>query len=66
MIARLKRDLEAVGLKVDEVALGCVSGVKVPMRVEEMLTSLSPELQQAATLEPQACWTGTATGMVVS
>ena len=32
----------------------------------EWLTSASPVWQQAATLEPQACWMGTATGVVVS
>jgi hypothetical protein len=66
LISRLKRDGKAVGLNVDEVALECVSGVLMGDGLDVVHTEASPVWQQAATLEPQACWMGTATVYMVS
>ena len=65
-LSRLKRDGKAVGLNVDEVALGFVSKAPIMKWIDKMLTEASPVEQQAATLEPQACWMGTATVWFVS
>ena len=62
----LKRDGKAVGLNVNEVALGLVSEASMMRWLDRMLTEASPVEQQAATLEPQACWMGTATVKTVS
>jgi hypothetical protein len=62
LLSRLKRDGNAVGLEVDGVALGrLLAGELRWRRLRAMLTSASPVWQQAATLEPQACWMGMAT-----
>jgi len=65
-LSRLKRDGKAVGLNVDEVALEVVSKAPMMKWLDKMLTEASPVEQQAATLEPQACWMGTATVLGVS
>jgi hypothetical protein len=65
-LSRLKGDGKAVGLNVDEVALKVVSEDHMMELPDGMLTLASPVWQQAATLEPQACWMGTATVSLVS
>jgi len=59
-MSRLEGDGKAVGLEVDEVALEAVSELTMMKWSDRMLTEASPVWQQAATLEPQACWMGTA------
>jgi hypothetical protein len=66
LMSRLKGDGKAVGLNVDEVALECISKACWLENLERILTEASPVWQQAATLEPQACWMGTATMFNVS